>query len=39
MRRIYRGMQYEYNNKQYAYVQVNKLVRRGLEGSIKLSIG
>jgi len=32
-------MQCEYNNKQYAYVQVNKLVRRGLEEGIKLNIG
>jgi len=39
MRRIYRDMQCEYNNKQYVYVQANKLVRRDLEGNIKLSIG
>jgi len=39
MRRIYRNMRCEHNIKQYAYVRANKLVRRGLEGSIKLSIG
>jgi len=27
-------MQCEYNNKQYGYVQANKLVRRGLEENI-----
>jgi len=32
-------MRCEHNNKQYAYVRTNKLVRRGLEGSIELSIG
>jgi len=32
-------MQCEDNNKQYAYVQANKLVRRGLEESINLSTG
>jgi len=31
-------MRCKHNNKQYAYVQANKLVRHGLEGSIKLSI-
>jgi len=30
-------MRCEHNNKQYAYVLANKLVRRDLEGSIKLS--
>jgi len=32
-------MRCEHNNQQYAYVRANKLVRRGLQGSIKLSIG
>jgi len=30
-------MRCEHNNKQYAYVRANKLVKRGLEESINLS--